>query len=404
MMNKPLFLTLTFLFSGWVLFSQVAVNRTGSSPHPSSVMELSSTEAGFLMPKLTVAQRVALNPPPEGLIIYQTENPKGYYYGKGGAWARLNDLETYRNEVQINISPAAPFITGNGTFASTGISVTDGGQGILNVSHPNLGNVPVKIITPVYNETPNPPVIPNDLCTTAFTNNCGTSGTWQHSLVVGVISPPSLGNASNPVADFRLCRNFIFGGNSCNNGTTDYFNYTNGNIPVPFKCSWVASAYNNNAGIDPGASYELFLRGNNSTTNLTALSVFVDWNQDADFFDPGEAVFNSVKKVWPASYRSLAELQGPYIVPASAVTGSCAMRVIASDVANNNQPCLTQVNGSAQDYTFFVSNGSAPTYPAENFHCSFSNETTSSFKVRCYDDAGSPVSIATKVHILIQPY
>jgi hypothetical protein len=372
-------------------------------------MEVSSTDAGMLMPRLTQAQRLAIPSPPDGLVVFQTGGTEDFYYARNGTWYRLNEVQPFRNEITMG---ATPIISPGGTFSSLGFTASNVSTGVMQVNTQNYGSVPVKLITPYFNEIPSPPSIPDDLCKPSFTNNCGQSGTlptYQHAIVVGITSPPTLGGP--PAAgQFRLCWRDP-NGNNCNNdpngdyyylgsGSTDpYFN------PASQRCGFVTNAYNNNAGIQPGEQYELFLRGNTQTsisTRFTALSVFIDWNQDADFFDPDEIVFTSSKQVWPTSYGGTGSLTPAFTVPAQAVTGDCTMRVIASKIDNNVQPCLTTADGSSKDFSFFIANGAAPVYPAENRYCNLSDETPSSFRVRCYDNEGTPVN--TKVHILINPF
>jgi len=411
-MNRISSLLILLFFSMTSIMAQVAINRTGASPDPSSIMEISSSNAGLLIPRMTSLQRVSIGSPVEGLIVYQTDGatPDFYYY-RSGAWNRLNQKQAYRNEVTMG---TVPIVSGNGTFGSTGITVANVSTGVMQVNHPNFGvPSPVKILTPTYNEIPSPPSIPADLCKPSFTNNCGSTGTspnYQHALLVSYISPPYFGAFPADMTRFRLCHQLPgTTGSQCNTpiaSNGDYFYYGNGLNPATYKCSFVGNAYNNTSGLNPGDSFEFFLRGqfysSTNTDYYTALSIFIDWNRDADFFDAGESVFSSIKKVWPASYGGIGQVQPAQNVPAFAVTGDCTMRVIASKIDNNTQPCLNTAEGSAKDFSFFVINGAAPTYPAENRFCNASEETATSFRVRCYDATGTPVN--NKVHILIQPF
>lgn len=74
---KKIFLTTLLLNSSlFVLtFSQqgISVNTTGNPPHPSAVLDVSSTTQGALVPRMTIAQRNAIVSPAEGLIIYNLD-------------------------------------------------------------------------------------------------------------------------------------------------------------------------------------------------------------------------------------------------------------------------------------------------------------------------------------------
>jgi hypothetical protein len=57
-----------------------------STPAASAQLDVSSTSKGLLPPRMTAAQRTAIASPAEGLMVYQTDPPIGYYFRKGGAW------------------------------------------------------------------------------------------------------------------------------------------------------------------------------------------------------------------------------------------------------------------------------------------------------------------------------
>ena len=48
----------------------IAINNTGADANGSAVLDLSSTTKGFLLPRMTYAQRLAITSPPAGLIVW----------------------------------------------------------------------------------------------------------------------------------------------------------------------------------------------------------------------------------------------------------------------------------------------------------------------------------------------
>jgi hypothetical protein len=64
--------------------SNVGINTT--SPDASSVLDLTSTNSGFLVPRMILAQRNAIAAPATGLLIYQTDNSPQFYYWNSAAW------------------------------------------------------------------------------------------------------------------------------------------------------------------------------------------------------------------------------------------------------------------------------------------------------------------------------
>jgi hypothetical protein len=63
---------LFFLFAvmGMFAHSQVAINNDGSLPDNSAILDVSSTSKGFLLPRMTQAQRDAITSPAAGLIMW----------------------------------------------------------------------------------------------------------------------------------------------------------------------------------------------------------------------------------------------------------------------------------------------------------------------------------------------
>ncbi len=71
--------------------SQVSFNTDGSDPDPSAMLDVKSTAGGMLVPRMTMAERDAINGGTfaTSLLIYQTDNTPGYYYYDGSAWQRI---------------------------------------------------------------------------------------------------------------------------------------------------------------------------------------------------------------------------------------------------------------------------------------------------------------------------
>ena len=75
-----------------LLFSGVSIAQVGigtNTPSASAQLDVSSTERGFLPPRMTSAQRDLIATPATGLLIFQTDNTPGYYFYNGTAWAAL---------------------------------------------------------------------------------------------------------------------------------------------------------------------------------------------------------------------------------------------------------------------------------------------------------------------------
>ncbi|HEY8400704.1 MAG TPA: hypothetical protein VIK89_05545 [Cytophagaceae bacterium] len=79
-----------FLF---LSFGSIAQNNVGigtTTPNPSAILDMQSTNQGVLVPRLTTVQRNAIANPPEGLLVYDIDvNCFFFYETTAGAWTNL---------------------------------------------------------------------------------------------------------------------------------------------------------------------------------------------------------------------------------------------------------------------------------------------------------------------------
>lgn len=95
-MKKLLFLLLAGAVLHTASFGQNTFPSTGAAgigtiaPNASSLLDITSTNKGVLIPRMTKAQRDAIPTPVAGLLIYQTNSTAGFYYYDGGAWKAIS--------------------------------------------------------------------------------------------------------------------------------------------------------------------------------------------------------------------------------------------------------------------------------------------------------------------------
>jgi len=97
-MKKIIFLSLLFIHT--LSFSQVGIGTT--SPDASSVLDITATDAGLLVPRLTTTQRDALSSPATGLLIFNTTT-KSFQYNFGDGLS----VESYSLDAQSDSSSAS---------------------------------------------------------------------------------------------------------------------------------------------------------------------------------------------------------------------------------------------------------------------------------------------------------
>ena len=79
--------------SSIVLLGQSADNciNCTSTNHPSAAFEIQSTTQGILIPRMTTAERLAINNPATGLLVYDTSSGDFWFYNNV-AWVLINGL------------------------------------------------------------------------------------------------------------------------------------------------------------------------------------------------------------------------------------------------------------------------------------------------------------------------
>jgi hypothetical protein len=126
-------------------FAQTGIGTT--SPSASAKLEISASDKGLLIPRMTATQKNAISNPATGLLVYQTDLAAGFYFWNGSAWTKLVVPTDNVNNVTGTVAIAnggtgsnSGSITGSGalTFAAGGsnqnitLSPSGAGYTILN--------------------------------------------------------------------------------------------------------------------------------------------------------------------------------------------------------------------------------------------------------------------------------
>ena len=114
-MNKHIFLSLLFVVMFSCGFSQTAINSTNSEADNNAILDVSSTNKGFLLPRLTTVQIEAIASPPGGLIVFCTTDKKIYCFHDGdNEWKEL-DIGT------STLDPYAEYTIGTGSSCANSV-------------------------------------------------------------------------------------------------------------------------------------------------------------------------------------------------------------------------------------------------------------------------------------------
>jgi microcystin-dependent protein len=138
---KPHIIFLMIAVSITNLHAQVGFDNP--NPHPRSILDLTATEKGLLIPRLTTVQRDALtlvlNPAAESLLVYDT-NLQGFYFFRAGTWYSLNEWVKTAGSNDVSLTGNATIV---GTVSATSVSsssITNSGS-LSTASVTSAGNV-----------------------------------------------------------------------------------------------------------------------------------------------------------------------------------------------------------------------------------------------------------------------
>ena len=128
---KKKFTLLTFIITCTLSFAQVGIGTT--TPDPSAALDITDTERGLLVPRMTLADRIAIVTPATGLLIYQTDGTTGFWFYNGTTWTTfgadadwtVSGSDMYNaNTGNVGVGNTAPstkfHITGTTVPASSG--------------------------------------------------------------------------------------------------------------------------------------------------------------------------------------------------------------------------------------------------------------------------------------------
>jgi hypothetical protein len=107
-----LYLSLLIVAISWQGFSQQSLGINTPNPDPSAALDVSATNKGMLIPRITFANRPTN--PATGLLIYQTDNTPGFYYYDGSMWKFLSNGGSGSGTVTA-VSANAPLSVTNGS-------------------------------------------------------------------------------------------------------------------------------------------------------------------------------------------------------------------------------------------------------------------------------------------------
>ena len=366
------------------LFGQgIGLNSTGAAPALSAQLDMASSTQGFLAPRMSKAQRIAISSPATGLLVYQNDVERGFFFFDGLIWQAW--LKPRSGSVSMGLS-SSTITKGQGysvthvqegrdqiTFSSTYTSIPD-----IALTAEGLPGVP--------------PAAPFDYCYTAY-SNC-------NDVHVSFIRLKTLiGISTNMGSVFMET-----GVTACNPVSFNYSFYnlshsaytTSPNYPTPT--------------FGPGTLFYMYAARSltASASNQNAFSIWFDWDQNGEFdavnvFGNNELILTETTSVPLNSMGAPINNTVDYSVTipgaANFCNGPITGRIMAKAVSSGAigpPPCdEVQVRGETEDFEIIVGGGVSGglcAYPPKGVNCNILNPLTTGFQVNCADKYGAPIN------------
>ncbi|MCU0376522.1 MAG: hypothetical protein MUF24_14540, partial [Chitinophagaceae bacterium] len=114
---------LASLLMGMVALAQIGIGTT--TPNAKAVLDVSSTDKGLLIPRMTAVQRLAINPgnPARGLMVFDTDSV-AFMFWTGTGWQRVGSGAN---------APSGNFWSTNGNSLSGGEKLGSAQGGALTI-------------------------------------------------------------------------------------------------------------------------------------------------------------------------------------------------------------------------------------------------------------------------------
>lgn len=100
------------------LNAQQGVGVGTTEPHESAILDVFSTTKGFLLPRMTAQQRISIQRPATGLVVYQTDLLNGAYIFDGTTWQPIA-LTVAAELMKTSWNTTGNAVLGTGFFLGT---------------------------------------------------------------------------------------------------------------------------------------------------------------------------------------------------------------------------------------------------------------------------------------------
>lgn len=130
-MSRILLLAISVVFFASLSAQQVGIGT--NNPNNSSVLELYSDSLGLLIPRMDSLHRTSIPNPAQGLLVFQNNGNKGFYYFDGSVWQKVGgDGNEWMKNVEADIYTLKDVGIGNDEIStSAALEISSTSKGFL---------------------------------------------------------------------------------------------------------------------------------------------------------------------------------------------------------------------------------------------------------------------------------
>lgn len=350
---------ITLLFAICLHASSQSVGIGTNSPDASAILDVSGTNGGLLIPRLTAAQRDAIASPAKGLVVFiSTDNS---FYCFDGAWKRLSAAnDTWGLQGNSGTSPSSHYIgTSDGVPLNFGVNAIPRMklflEGRLELYNDNfntmIGQAAGQSTTGSYN-------------TFLGVDAAGFNQSGQENTVIGAVA-----GLNNITGRANVIMGFLAGYATNGNNSTIIGSYAGTNSLIgELHCVGYEAGRMNQTGVQN--HFSGFRAGRNNVTG--SLNHFSGWNAGYSNTTGGSNVYLG----FGAGYTS----NGSYNVFVGSAAGFTTANGSYNTAVGNNA-AMFMTDGIHNDFSGYYSGYNTTTGSFNAFSGSFSgmNNTTGQF-------------------------
>ena len=244
---KNIFTFLAAVLFTATTFAQVGINT--DSPDASAALDITSTTGGLLMPRMTNAQRLAIETPAAGLIVYVTDFDEGtFMFHNGTIWGILalgnsasgapTSVSAIAGNEEATVSFTAPSSNGGSEITSYTATSSPGG------------------LTATVNQSGS-----GDITVTGLTNDTSYTFTVTATNAIGTSVASAASNPVTPVLAIAI-------GSTHQGGIVFYLDGSGGGLIAAVEDQGIGIQWYNGSYVTTGATGTAIGTGSANTTTI----------------------------------------------------------------------------------------------------------------------------------------